>query len=92
MNMFKTLMRLFGRRLNMKDIKINWDNASEEENDTYTYTLIHKGVRKVSEMSEIEMEMLLTDIVQRALDGDFIFEIIECLAEAELVELEEVKS
>ena len=71
------------------------DKIVDIQKDKYKYYLLDSGERKVSELSKIEMEMLLTDIVQRVLNEDcscLEIEIIECLAEAELVELEEVES
>lgn len=56
--------------------------------------IVIPGERKVSELSNIEREVLLTDLVQRVLDHKYFFDeigadVFDCLVDAELIDFEQ---
>ena len=56
--------------------------------------IVIPGERRVSELSNIEREVLLTDLVQRVLDHKYFFDeigadVFDCLVDAELIDFEQ---
>ena len=56
--------------------------------------IVIPGERRVSELSNIEREVLLTDLVQRVLDHKYFFDeigadVFDCLVDVELIDFEQ---
>ena len=65
-----------------------------KENEVCSQVNPIPGPRKVSELSKVEMEVLLIDIVQRVLDNRNFFDeigadVFDCLVDAELIDFKE---